>query len=96
MYNWKIEQHKVGHGAQELHVSIAVKEMREHYASNSEAWIRSFRDRLTEIPRSNNFAAEYSYKATQRNEFSLEVWKMKQNGDFNYKMFTVTRIHDGK
>jgi len=43
------------------------------------------------VTKKNAYPAEYGYKATPRNHTSLEVWKMKVNGDFNYKMFTVTR-----
>jgi hypothetical protein len=65
--------------------------MSDTWAHDSESWISTFKDRLKLIKRTNNFSAEYAYKATPRNLTSLEVWKMKVNGDFNYKMFTVTR-----
>jgi hypothetical protein len=87
---WKIERHKRGNGQQEIRVSILVDEMKEHWASDSESWCTTFKDRLQQIPKTNAFPAEYGYKATPRNQTSLEVWKMKTNGDFNYKMFTVT------
>lgn len=89
--NWKVEQHKRGNGQQEIKVSIIVKEMSSSYASNSEEWINMFENRLKEIPKTNSFPAEYGFKGTPRNLKSLEVWKMKVNGDFNYKMFTVTK-----
>jgi hypothetical protein len=88
---WKIQQHKVGNNQQELKVSILVKEMTETWAHDAETWCNSLKDKLKEIPRKNNFSADFAYKATPRNHTSLEVWKMKVNGDFNYKMFTVTR-----
>lgn len=90
MANWKIQKHKVGYGQQELQVSIFVKEMQETWAHDAESWCNTFKDKLKEIKRTNCFSAEYSYTATPRNQTSLEVWKMKVNGDFNYKMFTVT------
>jgi hypothetical protein len=88
---WNIQKHKVGNSQQEIQVVLLVKEMQETWASDSETWCSSFKDRLKQIPRTNSFSAEFGYKGTQRNHTSLEVWKMKANGDFNYKMFTVTR-----
>lgn len=88
--NWQIQKHKIGNNQQELQVSMLVKEMQETWANNAETWASSFKDRLKQIPRKNCFSAEFGYQATIRNPTSLEVWKMKVNGDFNYKMFTVT------
>lgn len=88
---WKLQQHKVGSGQQELQVSILVKEMQETWAFDSETWCNAFKDNIKKIPKKNAFPAEYGFKATPRNHTSLEVWKMKVNGDFNYKMYTVTR-----
>lgn len=88
---WRIQYHKVGNGQQELQVSILVKEMQETWAHDSESWCNSFTDKLKEIKKTNCFSAENGYKATPKNHTSLEVWKMKANGDYNYKMFTVTR-----
>lgn len=87
---WIIQKHKVGTGQQEIQVSILVNEMKETWASDSESWSSTFKDRLKQIPKKNAFPAEFFYKATPRNHTSLEVWKMKVNGDFNYKMFTAT------
>lgn len=92
MYNWNIQRHKVGNGQQEIKVSILIKELAHTYAYNSESWCERFKDELKKIPRTNSFSAEYGFKATPRNEKSLEVWKMKANGEFNYKMYTVTLI----
>ena len=89
--NWTIQRHKVGNTKQEIQVSILVGEMKEIWAHDSESWCITFQDRLKQIPRTNAYMAEFAYKATPRNHTSLEVWKMKANGDFNYKMFTVTR-----
>ncbi len=88
---WIIQKHKVGNGKQEIQVSILVNELQETWASNSESWIDNFKDKITQIPRSNCFSAEYSFRARPLTQNSLEVWKMKVNGDYNYKMFTVTR-----
>jgi hypothetical protein len=86
---WKIQQHKGGSGQQEIQVIILVKEMQETWARDSESWCNDFKDKLKQIKRSNCFSAENVYTATPINRTSLEVWKMKVNGDSNYKMFTV-------
>lgn len=88
---WNIQRHKVGSSQQELQVAIKVREMAEYNATDSESWCDTFKERLKEIKKTNCFSAENGYKATPRNPNSLEVWKLKANGDFNYKMFTVTR-----
>lgn len=88
--NWTIQRHKVGNTKQEIQVSILVGEMKEIWAHDSESWCITFQDRLKQIPRTNAYMAEFAYKATPRNHTSLEVWKMKANSDYNYKMFTVT------
>lgn len=90
MANWKLQRHKVGSSQQELQVSIKVSEMENYSTYDSESWCEEFKNRLKEIKRTNSFSAENGYKATPRNPKSLEVWKLKANGDFNYKMYTVT------
>lgn len=89
---WKIEQHKRGNGQQEIQVSIFVKEMQDNWAYDAQSFCDAFSEKLKEIRKTNCFSAENGYKATPRNNESLEVWKMKANGDFNYKMFTITKI----
>jgi hypothetical protein len=88
---WKFQQHKVGESHTEISVSILVKEMAEYQASLSETWADEFHKRLKELPRSNNFSADNMFKAIPKDLLSLEVWKLKANGDFNYKMFAVTK-----
>ena len=88
---WNIQRHKVGSSQQELQVAIKVREMAEYNATDAESWCDTFKDRLKEIKRTNCFSAENGYKATPRNHTSVEVWKLKANGDYNYKMFTITR-----
>ena len=87
---WTILKNKVGNGQQEINVSILVQEMENSWAFDSQSWCNTFKEKLKDIKKTNCFSAEYGYHATQRNRTSLEVWKMKVNGDFNYKMFTVT------
>lgn len=94
---WNVIEHKRGNGTADIKVSIIVKEMAYHQSSISDNWISNFIDRVKkEVPRTNTYSAEFSFKATPRNLHSLEVWKMKANGDFNYKMFTVTKINEWK
>lgn len=88
---WNIQRHKVGNGQQEIQVSILVKEMQDTWASDSESWCNSFKDNFKKIKRTNCFSAENGYTAMPINHTSLEVWKTKASGDFNYKMFTLTR-----
>jgi hypothetical protein len=88
---WNIQKHREGSSKQELQVSILIKEMQETWANDSESWCSTFKDKLKEIPKTNAYPAEYGYKAIPKNLTSLEVWKMKVNSDFNYKMYTVTR-----
>ena len=95
--NWNVVQDKKGNGTAEIKVSIIVKEMAFHQSTTSDGWIANFIDRVKkEVPKTNSYSAEFSFKATPRNLHSLEVWKMKANGDFNYKMFTVTKIKEWK
>ncbi len=90
--SWKIEPHKRGNGTAEIQVSILVKEMKDSFASNSEEWISNFKNRVkNEIPVTNTYRAEFGYKAIAIDLKSLEVFKMKVNGDINYKMFTVIK-----
>lgn len=93
---WIIQKNRIGTGAQELQVSILVQELKQTWAHDAESWESNFKDKLKEIPRKNIFSAEYGYKAIIINRTSLEVWKMKANGDFNYKMFTVTKQSNDK
>lgn len=90
--SWKIAQHRRGNGTAEIQVSILVKDMKDSYASNSEEWISNFKNRVkNEIPVTNSYRAEFGFKATLIDLTSLKVYKMKVNGDVNFKMFTVTK-----
>lgn len=91
MYNWNLKKHKIGNTSADSHVSLIVKDMDFVQANSSEEWINIFQRRLLEIKKTNSFNPEFGYKATPRNQYSLEVWKMKANGDFNFLMFTVTK-----
>ena len=86
---WTIERHRVGNNQQELKVSIIVREMIDTWSTDSGGWCGEFTKRISEIPRTNNYAAQYGYRAIPKGLHIVEVWKMKVNGDLNYKMYTV-------
>lgn len=92
---WTIKEHKVKSNPMELQMIIKLKEIaRITSSSTAEPFIHEFKTELQTIKRTNIFSAEYAYKMTPRNPTSVEVWKMKVNGDFDYKMFTLD--YDGK
>ena len=76
-----------------MNVILLLKEMAEYsFASYAEQFINSFKERIVEIPRHNNFSADLLYKVTPRNHKSVELWKMTVEGDFKYKMLTLDFI----
>lgn len=91
--NWKITENKSPKGQQEIKVKTLLKEMAEYsYATYAEAFENHFKQLVLDIPKTNNFSADVMFKVTQRNQKSVEVWKMTTTGDFNYKMFTLDFI----
>ena len=90
---WKLTENKAPKGQQELRVKLLLLEMAEvswiTYAGQFED---SFKQRIQEIPRTNNYSAELMYKVTQRNLKSIEVWKLTVTGDYKHKMFTLDYI----
>lgn len=91
MYSWNIKKHKIGNTSADSHVSLIVKDMDVVQANSANEWINIFKRRLSEIKKTNSFNPEFGYKGTPRNLYSLEIWKMKANGEFNFLMFTVTK-----
>lgn len=43
---------------------------------------------------SKNFTDKLLYEVTPRNRESVEVWKIDEFGEFNYKMFTLDYIEE--
>lgn len=87
---WKVTQHKTPKAQQEIKVSIAVKEMAQNtYATAAPAFIDAFKNRMAEIPRSNNFAAELLYQCKELCLYKVEIDKLDVQGNFKYKMFTL-------
>lgn len=89
--NWIIEQHKRGDKVQDIQVAILVKELNETWASDIVSWASVFKDRLSTVPKTNSYSAEFAYKTFPIGDEQLEVWKMKTNGEKNFKMFTITK-----
>lgn len=90
---WKITEHVTPKSGQDLMVTILIKELCQlDWISYSQSFQDAFNNRVKEITAKNNYTAENMYKITQRNETSVELWKMKANGDFNYKMYTIKKV----
>ena len=90
---WKLTENKSPKGQQEIKVKILVKEMSQYsYAPYAEAFENHFKQLVKEIPRTNNFSADLLFKVIARNLKSVEVWKMKITGEFNYKLFTLDYV----
>lgn len=53
-----------------------------------------FKEEMKKIKKTNCFEAEYSYKAEKTAEKTIEIWKMKADGDKNYLMFKLTKGKD--
>lgn len=93
--NWKLTTHKCSVNKSNIEVKEILISMAENsWATYSEAFIEQFKERLAELPVANSFPAYLMHEATQRNLKSVEIWKLKANGDFNYKMFTLDYIGD--
>ena len=79
----------------DLNMSAKLKFLAETTsAKTAEQFEDEFKKELLTIRRKNIFSAEYSYKMKEINHTNVEVWKLKANGDFNYKIFTLE--FDGK
>jgi hypothetical protein len=91
---WKLTENKKTKGQQELRVKILLNEMCQNsYATYAGEFENHFKTLIKEIPRTNNFSANLLYKVTQRNLYSVEVWKMTVNGEFKHKLFTLDYIN---
>lgn len=90
-YNWKITEHQRTDTLMELQVCSLAKELTETWCYNAESWCEFFNNRLNEI-KPRNASATLFYKATPRNQKSLEVWKLRLSGDYNYKLYTINLI----
>ena len=92
---WTIKKHKAKSNPMELQVIIKLREIAEiSLSKTAEDFIGEFKKELKTIKRTNLFSAEYAYEMTPRNKTSVEVWKKKVTGEFDYKMFTLD--YDGK
>lgn len=59
------------------------------YATTAGEFENHFKIRIKDIPRKNIFSADLFYKVTQRNLYSVEVWKLTAGGEFKHKMYTL-------
>lgn len=87
---WKITKHKVSSQANELKVAALLRDLSEiDWITTPGEFERRFNEGTSAMPKTNSFTADLMYKVIQRNEKSVEVWKMDVKGDFKYKMFTL-------
>ncbi len=94
---WKLTEYKSTDAKKETKVKLLVKEMAANtFASYAEQFADAFKIRLAEIPRQNNFSADLLYKCTQRNMYSVEIWKLDVAGEFKYRMFTLDYQKENK
>lgn len=90
---WKLTENKAPKGQQELRVKILLREMSEYsYATNAQEFENHFKNRIKEIPRTNNYSADLLYGVKYHDQKLVEIWKKKVTGEFNYKMFTVEYV----
>ena len=90
---WKITEHIAHKSKQDLKVKIMLNDLAEYgYATYAEQFENCFRLMLLEVKRANNYSADLMYKCTQRNLKSVEIWKLKVNGDFNKKLYTLDYV----
>jgi hypothetical protein len=88
---WTLKENRKLKGQQEVRVKLLLSEICDYsYASNASEFENLFKLRIKEIPRTNNYSADLLYRVTPMNLTSVEVWKMTVQGDFNYKMFTIS------
>lgn len=86
---WKVTEHKRPKSKQDLEVTVLLKEIATYDIHYSGELIRMFEQEVKNIKRSNNFSADLMYKLTQRNQTSVELWKLTVKGDYKDKLFTL-------
>ena len=92
---WQLIENRNPVGQQEIKVKMLLKEMAEYtYATYAEQFENHFKQLVKDIPRTNSFSAENAFKVKAKGMKSVEVWKMKLDGDYNYKMYTLNFIAD--
>ncbi|SFC33389.1 hypothetical protein SAMN05421780_104294 [Flexibacter flexilis DSM 6793] len=92
---WNLTEHQKPSTRQDLQVLVSIRDTIEYatHCTYAGSFINQFKIDLSEIPRSNNFSADLMYKAIAPNqdEYSntVEIWKLKANGDFKTKLYTL-------
>lgn len=89
--NWSTEQHKKAKTRAFHWLNITVVEMKTYSACDAESWIRSFNERIREIPQANHFAMWHLYKAIEVNWKTVEIYSINIHGELQKKMYTITR-----
>lgn len=92
---WKLTENKAPKNQQEIKVKQLLNEMAEYsYATYAESFKNHFETLIKDVKKTNSYSPEAMFKITQRNLKSVECWKMKPNGDFDYKLFTLDHISE--
>lgn len=88
---WKIIKHRESLQTQDLGVMIKVRELEYNGAEDAESLKIIFKKKLSEIPQTNTYSADMLYQMKEINSNSVEIWKMKPNGDEKFLMFTMIK-----
>jgi hypothetical protein len=89
---WEVTQNKRGNGTAEINCAIIAKDMAWSRANNAKEFESEFTKRVaSEIPKTNSYDPTFSFKVKVIDQNALEIWKMKADGDENYKMFTIKK-----
>lgn len=99
MKKFELKTLKISNKQAEINVCNVVKEALYHGNSSSMFsnienlyHLKSYIDnQISQIKRTNCYYANYSYK-TKLEDNVLEVWKVKSDGDYNYKMFEIIKL----
>lgn len=88
---WKVTKNKTLNLRIDLEVAGKVKELEYNGAEDAKSLIMNFKKKLNEIPQTNTYSADCLFVMKEITETFVEVWKLKPNGDFKYKMFSLEK-----
>jgi hypothetical protein len=99
MKKFELKTLKISNRQAEINVCNVVKEALNHgnstsIFSNIESLyhLKSYIDnQISQIKKTNSYDPVFSYK-TKLEDNVLEVWKIKSDGDYNYKMFEIIKL----
>lgn len=91
MKNWKITEHRrISSAYQEMKVRALVWEIATYESiTYAESFETKFKELVKQMRRTNNFSADLMYKIVCTEFRQIELWKLKANGELNYKIFTL-------